>query len=118
MPTLAIIGAGPNLGLATAARFGAEGFDVGLVARNRVRLQNMQDTLAKEGIRSASGRPGGRPALPGVSTTPCSPHVTSPSSPSWSTLPLATEKSTRSTSRGDTRTSGRASRQWPRPSSP
>jgi NAD(P)-dependent dehydrogenase (short-subunit alcohol dehydrogenase family) len=49
MPTLAIIGAGPSLGLATAARFGAEGFDVGLVARNRDRPQNMQDTLAKEG---------------------------------------------------------------------
>lgn len=54
MPTLAIIGAGPNLGLATAARFGAEGFDVGLVARNRDRLQNMQDTLAKEGITARS----------------------------------------------------------------
>ncbi|MFC4465490.1 SDR family NAD(P)-dependent oxidoreductase [Streptomyces xiangluensis] len=50
MPTLAIIGAGPNLGLATAARFGAEGFDVGLVARNRDRLQDMQDTLKREGI--------------------------------------------------------------------
>jgi short-subunit dehydrogenase len=43
MPTLAIIGAGPNLGPAAAARFGAEGFDVRLVARDRERLAAMRD---------------------------------------------------------------------------
>ncbi|WP_329342893.1 SDR family NAD(P)-dependent oxidoreductase [Streptomyces sp. NBC_01352] len=54
MPTLAIVGAGPNLGLATAARFGAEGFDVGLVARDHDKLRTMQDTLEKEGITTRS----------------------------------------------------------------
>jgi short-subunit dehydrogenase len=54
MPTLAIIGAGPNLGLAAASRFGAEGFDVGLVARNRDRLSDLQDALEHQGIQAAT----------------------------------------------------------------
>lgn len=52
MPVLAIVGAGPNLGLAVARRFGAEGFSVGLVARNVERLARMQRDVV--GVKSAS----------------------------------------------------------------
>jgi NADP-dependent 3-hydroxy acid dehydrogenase YdfG len=54
MSTLAIVGAGPNLGLAAASRFGAEGFDVGLVARNTQRLEELRGTLGQRGIRAAA----------------------------------------------------------------
>lgn len=54
MPSLAIIGAGPNLGLAAAARFGAEGFDVGLVARNHEQLNELHSTLARQDINTAT----------------------------------------------------------------
>ncbi|GAB2807313.1 SDR family NAD(P)-dependent oxidoreductase [Actinoallomurus bryophytorum] len=53
MPTLAIIGAGPNLGLATATRFGSEGFDVGLVARGRERLEDLVHGLESSGVKAA-----------------------------------------------------------------
>ena len=53
MPTLAIIGAGPNLGLAAAARFGSEGFDVGLVARSRKRLDDLVGGLESSGVKAA-----------------------------------------------------------------
>lgn len=54
MPTLAIVGAGPNLGMAAAKRFGAEGFDVGLVSRSARRLQQLADSLAELGITATS----------------------------------------------------------------
>jgi NADP-dependent 3-hydroxy acid dehydrogenase YdfG len=54
MSTLAIVGAGPNLGLAAASRFGAEGFDVGLVARNAQRLEELRGTLGQRSIRAAA----------------------------------------------------------------
>lgn len=54
MPTLAIIGAGPNLGLAVASRFGAEGYDIGLVARDRTRLDDLRVALDEHGIRAAT----------------------------------------------------------------
>lgn len=73
---------------------------------------------ADASVASASDRTGGRPALPGVSTTPSSPHEMSRTSRSWSIRQPATEKSMRSTSLGGTRTSGRASRHRPRRSSP
>ncbi|MCY1137145.1 SDR family NAD(P)-dependent oxidoreductase [Actinoplanes sp. Pm04-4] len=41
MTTIAIIGAGPGLGAAVARRFGAEGFDVALVARGREHLDKL-----------------------------------------------------------------------------
>jgi short-subunit dehydrogenase len=53
MPTLAIIGAGPNLGLAVASRFGAEEFAVGLVARSSERLGELQRTLERNHVRTA-----------------------------------------------------------------
>jgi short-subunit dehydrogenase len=52
MPTLAIFGAGPGLGLAAARRFGQEGFDVALVSRNPQRLESFVDELATEGIKA------------------------------------------------------------------
>ena len=54
MSTLAIVGAGPNLGLAAASRFGAEGFDVGLVARNAQQLEELRGTLGQRSIRAAT----------------------------------------------------------------
>jgi NAD(P)-dependent dehydrogenase (short-subunit alcohol dehydrogenase family) len=48
VPTIAIIGAGPGLGAATARRFGAEGFDLAVISR---RPENV-DALAAD-LRSA-----------------------------------------------------------------
>jgi len=53
MKTLAIFGAGKGLGLSLAKRFGKEGFQVALVARNAVKLQEMVDELKTMGIESA-----------------------------------------------------------------
>jgi short-subunit dehydrogenase len=53
MGTMAIFGAGPALGMATARRFGREGFRVALVARNRERLDGMVRELAGEGVGAA-----------------------------------------------------------------
>ena len=53
MKTLAIFGAGKGLGLSLAKRFGKEGFQVALVARNAVKLQEMVDELTTMGIESA-----------------------------------------------------------------
>ncbi|WP_018333996.1 SDR family NAD(P)-dependent oxidoreductase [Actinomycetospora chiangmaiensis] len=50
MTTIAIIGAGPGLGAATARRFGAEGFDVALVSRNLDRARGLAADLAGEGV--------------------------------------------------------------------
>lgn len=54
MPTLSIVGAGPNLGLAAASRFGAEGFDVGLVARDQERLDELASTLNDRDITTVT----------------------------------------------------------------
>lgn len=53
MKTLAIIGAGKGLGLSLAKRFGKEDFQVALVARNAVKLQEMADELKAVGIESS-----------------------------------------------------------------
>lgn len=53
MKTLAIIGAGKGLGLSLAKRFGKENFQVALVARNAVKLQEMVDELKISGIASS-----------------------------------------------------------------
>lgn len=50
MSSVAIVGAGPGLGAAVARRFGREGFRVGLVARDRERLDALAGALAAEGI--------------------------------------------------------------------
>ncbi|MET9087659.1 SDR family NAD(P)-dependent oxidoreductase [Streptomyces sp. NPDC004237] len=50
MPTIAIIGAGPGMGLAIARTFGGRGFDVALIARTKEKLQTLVDQLGQEGI--------------------------------------------------------------------
>ena len=50
MPTIAIIGAGPGMGLAIARNFGSRGYDVALIARTKEKLQSLVDQLAEEGI--------------------------------------------------------------------
>ncbi|MDR1948703.1 MAG: SDR family oxidoreductase [Spirochaetaceae bacterium] len=53
MKTLAIIGAGKGLGLSLAKRFGKEGFQIALVARNAVKLQEMVTALNSIGIEAS-----------------------------------------------------------------
>lgn len=48
-----IVGAGPNLGLAVAHRFGREGFAVGLVSRTQSRLDDLATQLGRDGITAA-----------------------------------------------------------------
>lgn len=52
MSTIAIIGAGPGLGMAVARRFGREGFAVALIARRQDRVDGLAAKLAAEGITS------------------------------------------------------------------
>jgi NADP-dependent 3-hydroxy acid dehydrogenase YdfG len=53
MPTIAIVGAGPGLGLAIARRFGREGFRVALVSRAQSKLDALAARLAEDGIEAA-----------------------------------------------------------------
>lgn len=50
--TIAIVGAGPGVGLAVAERFGRAGFKVALLARNAERLDTMVQGLAGQGIEA------------------------------------------------------------------
>lgn len=50
--SIVIVGAGPNLGLAVAGRFGREGFAVGLVSRTQSKLDDLARRLASDGIRA------------------------------------------------------------------
>lgn len=50
MSTIAIIGAGPGLGQATARRFGREGFSVALISRTRANVDRIAAELTDEGI--------------------------------------------------------------------
>ncbi|MGW4563896.1 SDR family NAD(P)-dependent oxidoreductase [Streptomyces sp. NPDC004561] len=52
----AVVGAGPGLGAAVARRFGREGYDVALVARDRERLDALVRELGENGI-TARGFP-------------------------------------------------------------
>ncbi|MFZ7087267.1 SDR family NAD(P)-dependent oxidoreductase [Curtobacterium sp. RRHDQ10] len=52
MTTIAIIGAGQDLGLTVARRFGHEGFSVALVSRNQDRLDALATTLRDEGVEA------------------------------------------------------------------
>ncbi|MGH3085599.1 MAG: SDR family NAD(P)-dependent oxidoreductase, partial [Gaiellaceae bacterium] len=54
MPSIAIVGAGPGLGLAIARTFGSEGYDVALVSRHRAKLDGLIDQLASENIAAAA----------------------------------------------------------------
>ncbi|MEW2623905.1 SDR family NAD(P)-dependent oxidoreductase [Streptomyces sp. NPDC048106] len=52
MSVVAIVGAGPGLGAAVARRFGREGYDIALVARDRDRLDALAGDLARGGVRA------------------------------------------------------------------
>ncbi|MGW0946041.1 SDR family NAD(P)-dependent oxidoreductase [Streptomyces sp. NPDC002623] len=54
MTSIAIVGAGPQLGLAIARTFGSQGYDVALIARNRAKLDDLVSTLTAEGITAAA----------------------------------------------------------------
>jgi NAD(P)-dependent dehydrogenase (short-subunit alcohol dehydrogenase family) len=54
MPTIAIVGAGPGMGLAIARTFAARGFDVALIARNRGKLEDLVAALAAQSITAAA----------------------------------------------------------------
>jgi short-subunit dehydrogenase len=51
--SIVIVGAGPNLGLAIARRFGREGFAVGLVSRTQSKLDDLASQLESEGVTAA-----------------------------------------------------------------
>ncbi|WP_236706134.1 SDR family NAD(P)-dependent oxidoreductase, partial [Frankia sp. ACN1ag] len=53
MPTIAIVGAGPGLGLSIARRFGREGFAVALLSRNQATLDDLAGQLTRDGITAA-----------------------------------------------------------------
>jgi short-subunit dehydrogenase len=50
---IVVVGAGPGVGAAVARRFGAAGHPVGLIARNRDRLERMAGELGADGIATA-----------------------------------------------------------------
>lgn len=54
MRTLAVVGAGPGLGLAIGKRFGREGFKVGLIARRQAVLDECVAALTADGIEAAA----------------------------------------------------------------
>ncbi|MFC8094323.1 SDR family NAD(P)-dependent oxidoreductase [Streptomyces sp. NPDC057301] len=53
MSTIAIIGAGPGMGLAIARTFGSRGFDVALISRTQDKLDALAKQLGDEGITAA-----------------------------------------------------------------
>ncbi|MFF9508715.1 SDR family NAD(P)-dependent oxidoreductase [Streptomyces sp. NPDC014724] len=50
MPTIAIVGAGPGLGLSIAKVFGGHGYDVALLSRTKDKLDSLVAELAETGI--------------------------------------------------------------------
>jgi NADP-dependent 3-hydroxy acid dehydrogenase YdfG len=50
-PVIIIVGAGPGVGAATARRFAAAGYDIGLIARNPKRLEEFAGTLSNGGAQ-------------------------------------------------------------------
>ncbi|WP_086800359.1 SDR family NAD(P)-dependent oxidoreductase [Streptomyces caniscabiei] len=54
MTNIAIVGAGPQLGLAIARVFGAQGFDVALISRSRENLDTLVGKLTAEGVTAAA----------------------------------------------------------------
>ncbi|TKA00185.1 SDR family NAD(P)-dependent oxidoreductase [Actinacidiphila oryziradicis] len=54
MPTLAIVGAGPQLGAAIARVFGAQGYRIALISRNREHLDNLTSVLSEASLNVAS----------------------------------------------------------------
>ncbi|MFE4537508.1 SDR family NAD(P)-dependent oxidoreductase [Streptomyces scopuliridis] len=54
MTSIAIVGAGPQLGSAIARTFGAQGFDIALISRNRAKLDTLVGQLAADGVTAAA----------------------------------------------------------------
>ncbi|MFF4397205.1 SDR family NAD(P)-dependent oxidoreductase [Streptomyces sp. NPDC001480] len=54
MPTIAIVGAGPQLGLAIARTFGSRGHDVALISRNPAKLDDLAAKLGADGVTAAA----------------------------------------------------------------
>src|SRR4051812_14290192 len=54
VPTIPIVGAGPQLGLAIARTFGSHGFNVALRGRNRAKLDGLVDQLTADAITAAA----------------------------------------------------------------
>lgn len=52
MPTIALVAAGPRLGLSLGRVFGQHGFDVALIARSEERLGEIATILADEGVHA------------------------------------------------------------------
>ena len=65
MPVIAIVGAGPGLGLSIARRFGREGFTVALISRSAANLDRLAAELTSSGIRAGgfTGDVRDRPSL-------------------------------------------------------
>jgi NAD(P)-dependent dehydrogenase (short-subunit alcohol dehydrogenase family) len=53
MPTLAIVGAGPQLGAALAREFASHDFQIALISRNRQKLDALTSALSGEGLTVA-----------------------------------------------------------------
>jgi NADP-dependent 3-hydroxy acid dehydrogenase YdfG len=68
MPVIAIVGAGPGLGLSIARRFGREGFAVALISRSAANLGSLTTELRRTGIEAAGFEADvrDRPALTGA----------------------------------------------------
>ena len=56
MPVIAIVGAGPQMGLALARTFGTRGYEVALVSRHPAKQDSLICALAREGIEAAAFR--------------------------------------------------------------
>ena len=54
MPVIAIIGAGPGMGLSIARRFGAEGFQVALISRTKEKVEALAAQLVADGVEAAA----------------------------------------------------------------
>ncbi|MGW7545509.1 SDR family oxidoreductase [Streptomyces sp. NPDC054770] len=54
MPTIAVVGAGPGLGLSVAKVFGSHGFDVALISRSETKLATLVAELADAGVTAAA----------------------------------------------------------------
>lgn len=53
MPVIAIVGAGPGLGIEIARAFGSKGFRVAMISRNAAKLDALATDLRAEGIEAA-----------------------------------------------------------------
>ena len=54
MPVIAIIGAGPGMGLAVARTFGEQGYKVALLSRSPAKLEPLVAELAGQGVEAAA----------------------------------------------------------------